>query len=172
MKIIEGLKKIKDLKRKADDLKGKVETYCVDLDCDTPTYPDQKRQISEWLQAHSDVIKEILHIRLAIQRTNLETEVSIELGGKFVTKTIAEWVHRRRDLAKEEENIWQRLTEKNYQEQYKQKLTDKAPEMLIKRRLYFDPKERDTKRELYRSEPGIIDGTLEVVNATTELIMK
>lgn len=172
MKIIEALKKIKDLKRKADDLKDKVQTYCVDLDCDTPTYPDQKRQISEWLQAHSDIMKEILHLRLAVQRTNLQTNVTIELGSKYVTKTIAEWVHRRRDLAKEEFEMWSRLTEKNYQEKYKQKLTDKAPEIIINRRLYFDPKERDEKKELYRSEPGIIDGTLEVINAVTELIEK
>jgi hypothetical protein len=30
MKIIEALKKIKDLKRKADDLKDKVTQYCAD----------------------------------------------------------------------------------------------------------------------------------------------
>lgn len=172
MKIIEALKKIKDLGRKADDIKDKVSLYCADLDCDTPMYPDQKRQVAEWMQAHSDIIKEILTLRVAIQRTNLETQVSIELGGKFVTKSIAEWVHRRRDLAKEEMDIWSKLTDKNYQEKYKQKLTDKAPEIIINRRLYFDPKERDEKRELYRSEPSIIDGTLEVVNATTELILK
>lgn len=172
MKIIEALKKIKDLGRKADDIKDKVSTYCADLDCDTPMYPDQKRQVAEWMQAHSDIIKEILTLRVAIQRTNLETDVTIELGGKFVTKSIAEWVHRRRDLAKEEMDIWSKLTDKNYQEKYKQKLTDKAPEIIINRRLYFDPKERDEKRELYRSEPSIIDGTLEVVNATTELILK
>ncbi len=34
----------------------------------------------------------------------------------------------------------------------------------------FDPAERDAKIELYRSEPGLIDRTLEVVNATTDLL--
>ncbi len=172
MKIIEALKKIKDLKRKADDLKTKVEKYCADLDCDTPIYTDQRRQITEWLQAHSDLMKEILHLRVSIQRTNLDTDVTVELGGKFVTKTIAEWVHRRRDLAKEEETIWRKLTEKNYQEEYKNRITVNAPETVIKRRLYFDAKERDVSIELYRSEPSTIDSTLEVVNATTDLIEK
>jgi hypothetical protein len=35
---------------------------------------------------------------------------------------------------------------------------------------HFDPAERDRMRELYRSEPTIIDSTLETVNATTDLI--
>jgi len=172
MKIIEALKKIKDLKRKADDLKEKVATYCADLECDVPTYADQKRQVSEWLQAHSDVLKEILLLRTSIQYTNVMTNVTIELGGKFVTKSIAEWIHRRKDLAKEEESIWKNLTSKNYQESYKQKLTDRAPEIIVKRRLYFDPVERDTKIELYRSEPSKIDSTLEVINAVTDLMTR
>ena len=32
---------------------------------------------------------------------------------------------------------------------------------------YFDPVERDRMIALYRSEPSLIDGTLEIVNATT-----
>jgi len=46
MKIIEALKKIKDLQRKADDIKDKIGTYCADLDCENPVYVDQKLQIS------------------------------------------------------------------------------------------------------------------------------
>ncbi len=40
----------------------------------------------------------------------------------------------------------------------------------IRIRRYYDPAVRDAKRELYRGEPSIIDGVLEVVNATTDLI--
>lgn len=38
MKLIEALKKVKDLARKADDLKGKVSAYCAHLSFETPTY--------------------------------------------------------------------------------------------------------------------------------------
>ena len=41
MKIIEALKKIKDLRRKADDLKDKVKQHCADLDCETSPYHTQ-----------------------------------------------------------------------------------------------------------------------------------
>ena len=101
MKIIEALKKIKDLQRKAEDLASKIGQYSAYLNYETPMYPDQKKQVSEWLQSHDDILKEILRLRLAIQKTNLETDVTIELGGKTVIHSIAGWIHRRRDLASE-----------------------------------------------------------------------
>jgi len=170
MKIIEGLKKVKDLVVKAEDLRGKISKYCADLDCESPVYPDQRKQVSEWLQAHSDVLKEILSIRYRIQKTNVNHEVTIELGGKHVTKSITEWIHRRRDLAVLEQTAWKQLSEKDFKEAYKTKLTVNSPEQVIKRRLYFDPLERDTKIELFRNEPSVIDGVLETVNAVTDLM--
>jgi hypothetical protein len=170
MKIIEALKKIKDLNKKADDLKLKIATYCADLDCETPTYPDQKRQVAEWLQAHGDVVKEILRLHYCIQKTNIMTQVSILLGDKSVTKSISEWILRRRTLASLQQSAWKALTDKNLKESYANQLTPNSPQAIIKRRLYYDPIERDRMIELYRSEPAIVDATLEVINATTELI--
>ncbi len=170
MKLIEALKKIKDLQRKADDLTNKVAQYCADYDCETPVYPDQRKQIEQWLQAHSDIVKEILHLRVSIQKTNLATPVTIELNNKFVTKTIAEWIHRRKDLAKLEETAWRKLTDRGLTPENKIKLTPTTPEQIVKIRRYFDAQERDNKIELYRVEPSKIDATLEVVNATTDLI--
>ena len=40
----------------------------------------------------------------------------------------------------------------------------------VKIRRYFVAKERDEKIELYRNEPEVIDRTLEVVNAVTDLL--
>lgn len=170
MKLIEALKKIKELQRKADDIAEKIGKYCVDYDCETPVYPDQRKQIEQWLQAHGDIVKEILHLRVSIQRTNLVTNVTMELGNTFVTKTIAEWIHRRKDLASLQEKAWHKLTDKGLQPESKVKLTPTTPEQIVRIRRYFDPQERDTKIELYRNEPAIIDRTLEVVNAVTDLI--
>lgn len=171
MKLIEAMKQNKELLKKAEDLRSKVKMHCVDLDFETPLYPDQKRQISEWIQAHSDVLKESLRLRTAIQRTNLATKVTIELDGKQVEKTIAEWIHRRRDLANAELLMWGCLTDKGLKEgQALPSTTPGAQPTPVKIRRYYDPVERDHKVELYRTEPGIIDRTLEVVNATTELL--
>ncbi len=169
MKIIQALKQIKDLKKKADDILAKVKEHSADLDCNTPTYPDQRRQVSEWAQSYSDIIKEILRLHIAIQKTNLETNVTIELGNKQVTKSIAEWIHRRKALAEMERLIWLHMTDKGLKSEYKNKITDKAPERTIQRVLYYDPVERDNKVELFRSEPSKIDSTLEVINAVTDI---
>ena len=171
MKLIVAMKLIKELQVKAEDLRGKVKQYCADLDFETALYPDQKRQVSEWIQAHSDILKEILGLRVKIQRTNLATPVEIEIGGKLVTKSIAEWIHRRRDLAAAELLMWQGLTDKNLKEgQFLPATSPGVQPTPVKLRRYYDPSERDRNTELYRAEPGIIDRTLEVVNATTDVL--
>jgi hypothetical protein len=170
MKIIEALKKIKDLRRKADDIKDKIQKHSADLDCETPAYPDQRRQVAEWLQSHGDIIKEIAHLKTSIQRTNLATMVTIPLGDNHVKKCISEWIDRRKELAKLQEDVWRILTDKGLKETYQSQLTPNSPATMVKKRLYFDPAERDKNVELYRSEPSVIDSTLEITNAITDLI--
>ena len=168
MKIIEAMKQIKDLQRKAEDLRQKIGNHSADLDYETPLYENQKLQVSEWLQAHSDIMKEILRLRFAIQRTNIVTEVTITLAGKDVTKSIAEWIHRRRDLASFEQAAWAKLTDRGLREGTITQSTGQPKEVKIRR--YFDPLTRDQKLDEFRSEPHQIDATLEVVNAITDLI--
>ena len=76
MKLIEAMKQIKDLQRKAEDLRKKIAVHCVDMSYETAVYPDQRAQVGSWLQAHGDIVKEILRLRVAIQRTNLATPVT------------------------------------------------------------------------------------------------
>lgn len=169
MKIIEAMKKIKDLQQKADDLATKAATYCANLNIETPVYGDtQKATVDGWLQAHSDIMQEILRLRVAIQRTNLQTKVTVQLGDNKVEKSIAEWIHRRRDLANLEYQVWDRIGDRNLKEgEVKNSSGDKVQVKIVR---FYDPKTRDAKRELYRSEPNLIDSTLEVVNAVTDLV--
>ena len=168
MKLIEALKQIKDLSRKADDLKEKMAQNSAYLDFETPKYTDQKKQVSEWIQAHSDILKEILRLRIAIQKTNLAVDVVIELGGKQITKTIAEWIHRRRDLAKAEATIWHKLTDKGLKEGKFKEST--GEERIIKIVRCYDQSVKDERIELFTSEPSVIDGRLEITNAVTDLM--
>ena len=170
MKLIEAMKKLKDLNVKAEDLRGKVGANCAALSIETPLYgQDQKATVDGWIQAHSDLLQEILKLRVAIQRTNIATPVTIEIAGKQVTKTIAEWIHRRRDLANLDLSMWKMLTDRNLKEQNIQTAPGQPiTEVRIVR--FYDPALRDEKAAVYRSEPSVIDATLEVVNATTDLI--
>lgn len=169
MKIIEAMKRIKHLHEKAADLRGKVQQYCADMDFETPAYPDQRSQIEEWIQSHSDTLQEIARLRVAIQRTNMATEVTIELGGKQVKKTLSEWIHRRKDLAKMDFEMWSKIGDRGLKEGVVQTTTGGQREVKIRR--YFDAKKRDEMTALYRAEPSIVDGQLEVVNAVTDLVI-
>lgn len=168
MKLIEALKKTKDLQRKCVDLQGKVKSYSADLDFETPVYPDQASQLKEWIQSHTDTIREIARLRVAIQKTNVSTPVSIMIDDKAVTKSIAEWIHWRRDLAKTQESLYRELTDRNLKEGMIGQ--SNGQQMSVKIRRYYDPKERDKMIEIYRQQPMLIDSTLETVNATTDLV--
>ena len=169
MKLIEAMKKIKELQVKAEELRRKVAQYHADLNYETPVYGnDQKKKIDEWLQGHMDIVKEILKLRISVQKTNLETQVTIEIGEKQIKKTIAEWIHRRRDLANLDRSIWEKLTDKGLKEG---QMRDSSQEIIdVKIRRYYNPEERDKFLDIYSQEPSIIDRTLEVTNAVTDVI--
>ena len=174
MKIIEGMKQIKDLQRKASDLRSKVKDYAADLDINTPVYPDQQNKVTGWLQAHEDIVQEICRLRFAIQKTNIATQVEIDLGGKAVVKTISEWIQRRRDLAEIDAQAWSGLGHMERSGKLREGQiagpTPDSPPRDVKLRRYYDPELRDRKLDLCRSEPLLVDAKLEVVNAITDLV--
>ena len=169
MKIIEAMKKIKDLQRKAEDLREKIKNHSADMDFETPIYENQRQQVRDWIQAHTDIVQEIMRLRVAIQRTNLATRIKVELGETVVEKSVAEWVHRRRDLAQLDLACWSAMTkDRLLKEGTVTQSNGEKREVKIRR--YYDPAERDKRTAVYASEPTTIDATLEVANAVTELI--
>lgn len=168
MKLIEGMKEIKALVLKTEDLRKKIAQYSAKPSYETNVYPDQAAQIKEWIQSHSDTVKRMKKIQAAIQTTNLNTIVPIFFGQELVQNSIAGWILRRRSLAGMEMQAWAALTDKGIKEgQIKQ---SDGSTMDIKIVRFYDPSERDKMIEFYRTEPGIIDRTLETVNAVTDLI--
>lgn len=171
MKIIEALKSVKNLKRKLSDLHTKINTYSADNDTEDSTYPDQREQVSSWLQACEDTNKEICSLVHRIHKTNVTTPISIEVDtGKIVTKTIDEWLLRLNGLAANDKKTWESLDVRSINTHQPYKLAGSTKEYVVKRRLYFDPKKRDTKIEEYTSELIKIQSKLEIVNAVEDLV--
>ena len=170
MKLIEALKKTKDLAKKADDLKDKIQKHHAHMDFENPVYGEkQKDTVAGWVQAYLDIVKEIARLRIAIQKTNLETKVTIELAETSPELSIAEWIHWRRDLAALSSNVWRHLNDNGLKDgQMRHSGTQEITESKVIR--YYDPAERDKWLEHYRAQPSTIDAHLEVVNATTDLI--
>jgi len=169
MKIIEGLKKVKDLTKKVEDLHIKIEKAAADTELDTPLYSDQRTKVSAWLQAVHDILLEIELLKYRIQKTNILTDVVIELGNKNITKSISQWIMRRQLYASQEKKAWQQLTDRGLQTQAARS-SNTSDVKYYKVRRYFDPEERDKMVSLYDSEPSIIDGKLEIINAITDLL--
>jgi hypothetical protein len=174
MKIIEAMKLKKELLRKAEDLRMKVRENCACYEHETPQYVEQTKQVKSWMDSHHDIVEEVKKLNLRIQKTNMQTEVTITLGGKDITQSIAAWILRRgqgknmKGLSAEDFIMWSMLTDRNLKETKEQLSTGQILEKKIKR--FFDPAERDRMKEMYMSEPQLIDAKLEVVNATTDLL--
>lgn len=169
MKIIEAMKRVKANKEKIADLQMKIGIYCANLNFETPPYgADTPHQIARWLQACTDLSQDNASLLVAIQRTNLATNVTITLGGAAITKSISEWIWRRREYALLDLKTWASLTDRNLKEGNTVTSTNTPIEVRIVR--HFDPAERDSKLAMYKSEPHEIDSAMEVTNAVTDLI--
>lgn len=168
MKLIQALKKIKDLRRKVDDLQIMIRDHSADLSHETPVYPDQRQAVDAFVQARQDILKEILRLRIAIQRTNLCTPVTVTFMEREVTKSIAEWIHMRKDLAALELASYTAMTDRSLKEGVIRQSNGTEQEVKIRR--YYDPKTRDSMKSMLQSAPSEIDATLEVANAVTDLI--
>lgn len=169
MKIIEAMKRIKSNKGKIGDLHIKISECCANLTFETPLYGvDTKHKIESWIQTCCDLTQDNVRLLTAIARTNLATKVEVELGGKFVTKSIAEWIWRRREYAQYDMQTYQKLTDRGLREGHAKESTGTVTEVKIVR--HFDPEKRDTMIAMFKDEPHAIDSTLEVINAVTDLI--
>ncbi len=169
MKIIEAMKRVKANEEKVADIHTKISQVSANLTIETPLYgPETAAKIREWLQACEDIGRENIRLLVSIQRTNLATPVTIEVGGKQVTKPIAEWVWRRRKYAALDLSAWTKLTDRGLKEGQGQSSTGVPLEIRIQR--HYDPVKRDERLAEYRAEPHQIDGALEIVNATTDLL--
>lgn len=169
MKLIQAMKLIKANDAKIVDLQNKIALNCANLSNETPMYgTETTKQINSWLQTCLDLTQENAKLHTQIQRTNLATQVTMQLGDKSVTKSIAEWIWRRRLYAAVDLKTVGQLTDRKLKEGTYISSTNVQTEVRIQR--HFDPVVRDKMAAVFLSEAGIIDSDLEVVNAVTDLL--
>lgn len=171
MKIIEAMKRVKMNDEKVKDLQQKIAANSANLSIETPLYSDTTLQIQSWLQTCTDLSQESVRLLCAIQRTNLATQVAIEIAdGVTTTKSISEWVWRRRIYAAMDRATWMAVGDRGLKEgMMASTIKDQAPTQVTIVR-HYDPKVRDSKVMMYQQEPTKIDSSLEIVNAVTDLI--
>lgn len=169
MKIIEAMKRVKANKEKINDLQIRIGQISAHLTHETPVYGDQTAEhVRSWAQACDDLSQENIKLLCAISRTNLATTATIKLGEKSITKTLAEWIWRRREYAALDLKTWAAMTDRGLKEGFAPSSTGVPLDVKIVRN--YDPQARDKKIAEYKSEPHEIDAALEVVNAVTDLV--
>lgn len=168
MKIIQAMKLIKSNKEKIEDLKARIKSSCANLSHETPLYgPTTATKIEGWLQSIRDLLHDNMEMSLKIQKTNLATPVTITIGDKNITKSIAEWVLRRRLFAAVEHSSWAMLTDRGLKEGV---MKTSVGDLQVTIQRHYNPDLRDKMLDMLRSEPHLIDSTLETVNAVTDLV--
>lgn len=168
MKIIEALKQQKFLLKKADDIRSKMTIQCADMSFDTPQFPDMKAKVAEWTQAHTDVLRECARLKFRIQKTNVMTNLTINLNGNEVTKTLYEWIQRRKEFAHLELKGWECLSDRGLSDRKFTQTDGQLSE--VKMRRYYDPVEKASKVDQLKFEPVAIDAALEIANCTIDLM--
>lgn len=168
MKIVEALKKVKDNRRKIEDLKKKIRSNAARLSYESSPYPNPSQKVESWVQSCRDLSLESVDLLERISRTNNAVEVTIEVGGNTITRTISGWVYRRREFAKLDLSVQQCLTTGVLKEGTIDTANGEKMDVTIIR--HFDTEVRDNLLESLSEEPFLIDSRLEIVNATTDLV--
>jgi hypothetical protein len=175
--IVGGMKLRKRLIEKAADLRQKINAHHARLDNTSPTYKTDEAQtkvVAGWLQAHRDITALMEAISLSIQETNLKTKVEVVLDNKPITKSVAAWVLRRRELAPLDLQAILQLNDapenRGLRELSMADPNDKTKLNVVKVVRHYDVVNRDKMKDLFAHEPSRIDAALETINATTELV--
>lgn len=169
MKIIEAMKQVKANKEKIVELSERIKRNSAHLTIESPLYGDeQAAKIKEWTQTCLDISRDNIALLVRIAKTNMQTLVTITLGDNTVTKSISEWVWRRREYAAIDLAIWNMQQDRNLKEGSIQTSQGVMSEVKLIR--YYDPAKRDAAMDILRREPHEIDGALEVINAVTDLV--
>lgn len=170
--IIEALKKVKSNRVKIEDLQRMISKNAAQMEHETNEYgspEDVKKKIQGWVQSALDLTKENERLLESIARTNLLTDVTIEIGGNQITKSIAAWIYRRREFALCDLNTMQALNDGGRKDGHVA-IKNSTEHVQVKVLRNYDPVYRDKFLDVFAEEPSIIDARLEIINATTPLI--
>lgn len=171
MKIIEALKELKLIKAKIESEIPLINKYASALDTESLPLKEasaHKAEVKSLIQSCEDLAMRYVYLKNRIDYTNLKTLVSMKSGKAY---TIAELLIMKRTTLEWVRTVYSNVTTGAAdlrKAKLQQKLIDGAKEAQVLR--FFDEKEIDYKKRELLELHHEIDGTLEIINATTELI--
>jgi len=170
MTITEGLKKLKLIEKRMAKNCEEIERYSSLLSNEKPffdTEAKQKAEVSQLIQSNQDLEKEYCRIKAMIDYTNLMVTVQIE----DESRTIHSWLTVLRKTGRQLIKTYSSLSDReasSRQMRFRDKETNMTPTVI---RLYDENDKRNGQRKWEDLTSGkTIEGRLEVVNATTNLM--
>lgn len=169
MKIIEALKELKLIEKRIQGNQEQITKYASYISIDTPpleTESKQRAEVDSLIQANYDLILRYLELKQKIELTNLKVKVT--LGGK--DWTISQLISLRRGMGKFYISTLQALSpivaNKKFQELRQVEITNPPKAVLL-----WDEAKKNEQLKYWQQEVlDRIDPTLEIVNATTDLV--
>jgi hypothetical protein len=171
MTLVEALKRLRTIEKKITSNNAEVTRYASGLSTRKPLFDSEDRQLQEvksLTQSSVDLMTEYLKLKRRIDLTNLSVTIEIE-GQK---RTIAEWLIVKRKTADLAISIFSALDDSAAnaarREDRMYPSDGKTPQVVK----YY--KEEVKMKELrgWQDVKAAIDGRLEVVNATTQLLVE
>jgi hypothetical protein len=167
MKLIEAMKELKLVEKRMEKNIEQITQYSSGLSNEKEIFGSEQKQIDEvksLLQANVDLFNRYLYLKRSIERTNLETKVEFSVG----TYSISELLVIKRRLQHGVINTFKAL---NTQSAEARMRTIKIPDNVeVKVVRYYREEEKNLLLKSWMEFFENIDGRLEVVNATTDLI--
>ena len=154
--ILDGLKKVKILTKKASKKASRIAGSCCSFEGEEPLY-----NVRELMQSHSDLLLEIDKIKSQIQCTNAATMITDDRYGKF---NIASLISYRQGVLPQRIAVLKTLS-KSQKESESMYVTPKRKVVM-----HYVPKEREDTIDKYEDEILDIDAILDKCNMTTKLI--
>jgi len=167
LKVVQALKELRIIEKKTNHNNVEITRLASGTSIEKPIMGSEREQMTEvtsLLQANTDLFNRYLDLKTGLEKTNLATIVTI--GG--VTKTVSEWLVIRRKLGKMQTESLMALNDK--EGQHRLRGQDRPGELSVQIVRYYDEKDRMRNLAAHRDRIESIDGTLEVVNATTDVI--
>ena len=173
MKIIEGLKRLHLLEKRMKDNIERIQQYASAVDIERFVFDTEARQrieVAALVQANKDLLEEYLHLKRRIDATNAHTKVMV-CG---IERSIADWLTLRRQTSARPAPLsllvetYSALNDTVGQERLRVATwpTDRNPHVVR----FYNEEESVRSLQEVKELYSTIDPTLEVVNASTELL--
>lgn len=167
MIIVQGLKKIKTLKKKLDATHSEINMNAYWLESQDSNFSADT--LTSLMQSANSIALEIESLMQSIHFTNSTTNMTLTLGKNNVTKTLSEWLTRRQNIKNCIEPSWQGL-QRVIQRARNEVSKDAEGNNIIDPIVYGVSKEEVSRTvERLQMEIEEIDSNLEIFNAVHEL---